>query len=616
MNTSPDFDRRISAWMDDQAPMREPDGLFERVTTELEQTSRLPAWRLPERWLPMTLTARLSLSPPLRSTWTLLLVGLITLALVVSLAIAGSQLLRDNDPTRLRGGMLVPTLKVDQTWDATAIDGLSQPSGLDVGPDGNLYVVNAGASEILVLDPDGQVVRRWGEEGNGPGQFRFQQDSQLATSTIGGVAVAADGSVFVADTANDRVQQFDAEGTYLRQIGAFGPGDGQFLNPFDLAIRDDGTLYVADFVRDDIQRFDIDGAYLETLATQGMDDGQLNDTGGIAIDADGALYNADFGNDRLQSWAPDGSFRWSIGRDEEDAVRFLQPGDVAVDSKGFTYVTEGERMTVLTPELALASTWDLPTSPKDEEWLPIAIADDGTVFLSSEYNGVIYKLRNSEAERQIPVASPVATAAPTPATAAAASASPVIADGLVVGAPFAVPFTADQPDGWIVNWTAPPGGVELAKMQVGSTEYVQATVRVFVPTNAYADPCHSSEGPMDPPVGPTVDDLTTALTNLPGVLVTSPVTDITIDGHPGKTFDLESTLLISDCPDDDAWDPMWTYDHAGQEDFSGPGQNFHQHIAILDVDGTRVLLEAWTFDDTSIANLADTLRVFDSIDFQ
>ena len=78
-------------------------------------------------------------------------------------------------------------------------------------------------------------------------------------------------------------------------------------------------------------------------------------------------------------------------------------------------------------------------------------------------------------------------------------------------------------------------------MRPGSDTYIQASVRVFVPTNAYADPCLSME-PMSPPVGPTVDDLTAVLTNLPGILLTQPATDIIIDGYSGKTFDLESTL--------------------------------------------------------------------------
>ena len=60
---------------------------------------------------------------------------------------------------------------------------------------------------------------------------------------------------------------------------------------------------------------------------------------------------------------------------------------------------------------------------------------------------------------------------------------------------------------------------------------------------------------------------------------------------------------------------MWTYDENGLETFAGPGDNFHQRLAILDVDGTRVLVEIWTFDDTALAVVEDALRIFESIDF-
>ena len=61
---------------------------------------------------------------------------------------------------------------------------------------------------------------------------------------------------------------------------------------------------------------------------------------------------------------------------------------------------------------------------------------------------------------------------------------------------------------------------------------------------------------------------------------------------------------------------MWTFEQADGETFAGPGSNFHQRIAILDVEGTRVLIEAWTFDDSSRDLVSDTNRVFESIDFE
>ena len=71
---------------------------------------------------------------------------------------------------------MVPILVLDDSFDTATIDGLSVPAGIDVGPDGDLYIVSAGTHEIIVVDPDGREVRRWGGEGSGDGQFLFERD--------------------------------------------------------------------------------------------------------------------------------------------------------------------------------------------------------------------------------------------------------------------------------------------------------------------------------------------------------------------------------------------------------------------------------------------------------
>ena len=72
--------------------------------------------------------------------------------------------------------------------------GLDPPSGMDLGPDGNLYVVDASASRVVVLAPEGKVVRRWGTKGTGEGQFDFVRNPS-DNDSIGGVAVDTDGLV-------------------------------------------------------------------------------------------------------------------------------------------------------------------------------------------------------------------------------------------------------------------------------------------------------------------------------------------------------------------------------------------------------------------------------------
>src|SRR5207253_981284 len=61
-----------------------------------------------------------------------------------------------------------------------------------------------------------------------------------------GIAIGADGTVFVADTANHRVQRFSSAGDPLGPWGAIGSGPGEFITPSSVALDEQGNLYVTD----------------------------------------------------------------------------------------------------------------------------------------------------------------------------------------------------------------------------------------------------------------------------------------------------------------------------------------------------------------------------------
>ena len=155
------------------------------------------------------------------------------------------------------------------------------------------------------------------------------------------MAVARDGSVYVADMVNDRVQQFTPEGDFVRAWGGHGPDDGQFLEPFDVAVGPDGSVYVVDDLRDDIQRFTADGTWLQTIGRHGSADGEMDNTGGIDVDPAGRLLNADSGNARIQAWDGEGTHLWSRGGSTEPGM-FSGPVDIAADTDGSVYVGDDE----------------------------------------------------------------------------------------------------------------------------------------------------------------------------------------------------------------------------------------------------------------------------------
>ena len=101
-------------------------------------------------------------------------------------------------------------------------------------------------SFALLVNRDWVFVAQWGSLGTGNGQFNLPR----------GIAVAADGSVYVADTYNHRVQKFDTNGAFVAKWGSSGTGDGQFNLPVGIAVDADGSVYVADTSNNRVQKFD------------------------------------------------------------------------------------------------------------------------------------------------------------------------------------------------------------------------------------------------------------------------------------------------------------------------------------------------------------------------
>jgi hypothetical protein len=169
---------------------------------------------------------------------------------------------------------------------------------------GDVYVQDVGGNRIQRFDGDGSYLSQFGEFGPGNGQFNFN----FAQSQI---AVAPDGSVYVTDPGNNRVQKFDSSGGYVLQIGApggaAGSGDGELSGPQGVAVASDGSVYVADTGNNRVQKFDSSGAYLSQFGGSGSGDGQFTGPGRVAVDSTGAVYVMEQFN-RVQKFDASGTF--------------------------------------------------------------------------------------------------------------------------------------------------------------------------------------------------------------------------------------------------------------------------------------------------------------------
>jgi DNA-binding beta-propeller fold protein YncE len=128
------------------------------------------------------------------------------------------------------------------------------PEGISmtVGPDGLLYAIDP-ASVVTVIDPaTGSVVRRFGRQGAGEGEF---------ACLCHAIEAAPDGLLYITDDGNRRVQVLEPDGTFVRQLGSFGSAEGQFIAPVRLTIDDAGAVYVLDGDSGMISKFGPDGAF-------------------------------------------------------------------------------------------------------------------------------------------------------------------------------------------------------------------------------------------------------------------------------------------------------------------------------------------------------------------
>jgi DNA-binding beta-propeller fold protein YncE len=178
-----------------------------------------------------------------------------------------------------------------------------------------------------------------------------------------GIALAPDGSLYVADTNNNRIQHFSASGQFLNSLGSFGNNSaviapqGTFNQPMAVAVSRDGEfVYVADTWNHRIQKFTASGTPLKMWGTPLYDPSTSDPFGiwgprGIAVDAQGRVYVADTGNKRILVYDGEGNFIQQIGREGLAIGQFEEPVGLAIDPRGYLYVADtwNQRIQVFAP---------------------------------------------------------------------------------------------------------------------------------------------------------------------------------------------------------------------------------------------------------------------------
>ncbi|MBI5561658.1 MAG: SMP-30/gluconolactonase/LRE family protein [Deltaproteobacteria bacterium] len=169
---------------------------------------------------------------------------------------------------------------------------LKRPSGIAIDNTRNLlYITDTYDHDIKVFDVNTlKQTRTIGKRGKEDGQFNFPSH----------LAVDGNGSLFVTDTQNGRVQVFDSDGKFLRKFGEFGDAPGMFARPKGVGVDSEGHVYVADAAFNNVQIFDEEGKILMAFSSYGTDRGQMVLPAGLSVDRDDYIYVVDSWGRRIE----------------------------------------------------------------------------------------------------------------------------------------------------------------------------------------------------------------------------------------------------------------------------------------------------------------------------
>lgn len=226
-----------------------------------------------------------------------------------------------------------------------------KPCGLAVAADGRIYTADTHYSRVLVFSPDGQELARFGTFGDGPGQFRLPTD----------VAIDPAGFIYVSEYGgNDRISKFDANWRFVTSFGGVDAGEGRLERPQSLLIDVDGSLWVADSCNHRIVHFSADGALLGHFGSLGPGIGELRFPYSVDRLSDGTLVVAEYGNNRVQRFDMSGRSLGTWGSAGRAMGQLAYPWAVVVGDSDRVFVIDSGNNRVQVIEGAATRTWTRP----------------------------------------------------------------------------------------------------------------------------------------------------------------------------------------------------------------------------------------------------------------
>jgi DNA-binding beta-propeller fold protein YncE len=352
----------------------------------------------------------------------------------------------------------------------TANGKFTAPWGVAKDTSGDIYVVDAGNNRVEKFDSTGAYVMQWGSYGNGVGQFnnprgittvvlsgttyvyvsdsngveKFQTDGTPvlhfgsgggygnpggAFYSPQGIAVDSTGKLYVTDSGNQYVQEFDPDGTYNTSISGFSGPNGIAVDladnvyvadtnhnqvkefdsggasvtqwstvnyPYNIAVdTSSGDVYITSGYNNGVERYNSNGTtLLKQWGSAGSQDGQFSNAQGIVVDSSGNVYVSDADNNRVEKFDNNGNYLSKLGYFLPADGAFNTPQGVAADSSGNVYVADtlNDRIQKFDNAGTYLAQWGTPGTNDGAFASPYALAinfSTGNIYVADTGNNRI-----------------------------------------------------------------------------------------------------------------------------------------------------------------------------------------------------------------------------------
>ncbi len=258
---------------------------------------------------------------------------------------------------------------------------LSRPTGIAVGPEGNLFIADTGNDRVVKCDREGRFIKETGGFGWEEGQFnrptyiaadhglnmyvadtqnrriqRFDRDLNFISTIrvepdddfsgfglLEGITVALGGELLLCDIEDDQVIKLDNLYAFERVFGGFGYGEGGLRDPLGIFVDRREKVYVADSQNDRVVIYDLFGNFSKSLGK-----GILRNPNGVAAGEDGLIYVANTGKNSIAIFDSEGNLALEYGTWGAGMGNFSKPTDLKLgrDDKLFVVDSGNSRICV------------------------------------------------------------------------------------------------------------------------------------------------------------------------------------------------------------------------------------------------------------------------------